>query len=420
MGVVYRAFDERLQRQVAVKEIAGSDARRILREAQAAARLNHPGIVALYELGSEDGRALLVSEFVDGATLAELAASGDLSDRETAAFGADVCDALGHAHARGVIHRDVKPQNVVVQVDAGAGRRAKLMDFGIASLAGATALTATGEVVGTLAYMAPEQAEGELVAETADVYSLALSLYECWAGVNPVAGQSPAQTARQIGSVLPELREHRPDLPDRLTSCIDACLDPEPAARPPRRSCASSSSGGCRRSISTTPGSRPWRGGARHPLGRGAPSRPAARPLRLGARGGGDLRDRWAPRVRPRPGCPQRARNAGRVAAALGRHPRARAGARSPFGDPDLPGDRRRPRHGARAGGARGLGWCWLLVAQRRSAPDRDWADRRSAARMEPLDGDADQRAARPAARPAGAARRRRVRRSRPHCWGSS
>src|SRR5689334_15065798 len=128
MGVVYRAFDERLQRQVAVKEIAGADARRILREAQAAARLNHPGIVTLYELGSDDGRALLVSELVDGATLAELAERGDLSDREVAGFGADVCDALAHAHARGVIHRDVKPQNVIVQVDAGAGRRAKLMD----------------------------------------------------------------------------------------------------------------------------------------------------------------------------------------------------------------------------------------------------------------------------------------------------
>ncbi len=232
MGVVYRAFDERLQRQVAVKEIAGADAHRILREAQAAARLNHPSIVTLYELGAEEGRALLVSEFVDGATLAELAESGDLCDGEVAAFGADVCDALEHAHARGVIHRDVKPQNVVVQVDAGAGRRAKLMDFGIASLTGAAALTATGEVVGTLAYMAPEQAAGEPAGEPADVYSLALSLYECWAGVNPVARQTPAQTAIAIGGPLEPLGRCRPDLPSELASCIDACLDPEPTRRP--------------------------------------------------------------------------------------------------------------------------------------------------------------------------------------------
>jgi eukaryotic-like serine/threonine-protein kinase len=231
MGTVYRAFDERLQRQVAVKEISGGDAGRIAREAQAAARLNHPGIVTLYELGSEDDRALLVSELVDGATLAQLSRSGDLTDREVAEFGADVCAALAHAHGRGVIHRDVKPHNVIVGVDAGAGRRAKLMDFGIASLAGAPTLTGTGELVGTLAYMAPEQAEGDPVREPADVYSLALTLYECWSGVNPVARETPARTARGIGAPVPSLGRYRPDLPPRLTACIDGCLDPTPELR---------------------------------------------------------------------------------------------------------------------------------------------------------------------------------------------
>jgi hypothetical protein len=232
MGTVYRAFDERLQRQVAVKEIVGGDARRVMREAQAAARLNHPGIVTLYELGSENERALLVSELVVGATLAELAACGDLSDREVAEFGADVCGALTHAHDQGVIHRDLKPHNVIVQVDNGAGRRAKLMDFGIASLAGAPALTRTGEVVGTLAYMAPEQAEGEAARESADVYSLALTLFECWTGTNPVVRETPTQTALAIGTILPSLRSYRPELPDRLLDCIDACLDPAPDSRP--------------------------------------------------------------------------------------------------------------------------------------------------------------------------------------------
>ena len=93
-------------------------------------------------------------------------------------------------------------------------------------------MTATGEVVGTLAYMAPEQAEGDRVGEPADVYSLALSLYECWAGANPVARETPAQTAREIGGPLPALRDYRPDLPGQLTSWVDACLDPEPARRP--------------------------------------------------------------------------------------------------------------------------------------------------------------------------------------------
>src|SRR5213592_520563 len=202
LGTVYRAFDERLQRQVAVKEITSSNPARVAREAQAAARLNHPGIVTLYELGSEGDRALLVSELVEGATLAELASCGDLSDRETAEFGADVCEALAHAHERGVVHRDVKPHNVIVRADDGVGRRAKLMDFGIASVAGEPALTATGDVVGTLAYMAPEQAEGEVAGEPADVYSLALTLYELWSGANPVARATPAETAREIGGPL--------------------------------------------------------------------------------------------------------------------------------------------------------------------------------------------------------------------------
>ena len=232
MGTVYRAFDERLQRHVAVKEIASSDPARVAREAQAAARLNHPGIVTLYELGSDDGRALLVSELVEGATLYELARCGDMSDREVAEFGADVCEALAHAHERGVIHRDVKPQNVIVRIDDGAGRRAKLMDFGIASLVGSPTLTATGEVVGTLAYMAPEQAEGLGAREESDVYSLALTLYECWTGVNPVARDTPAQTAREIGGAIAPLRDYRPDLPTHLAECLDACLEADPELRP--------------------------------------------------------------------------------------------------------------------------------------------------------------------------------------------
>ena len=137
MGTVYRAFDERLQRSVAVKEIEHAGAERVLREAQAAARLNHPAIVTLYELGERDGHALLVSELVDGRTLDCVARDGSISDRDVARIGADLCDALMHAHGRGVVHRDVKPQNAMVRPSDAAGRRAKLMDFGIAAVAGA-------------------------------------------------------------------------------------------------------------------------------------------------------------------------------------------------------------------------------------------------------------------------------------------
>jgi len=233
MGTVYRAFDERLQREVAIKEVRISDdGARVRREAQAAARLNHPAIVALYELGIDGDRALLVSELVHGATVDRLARDGDLSDRDVADLGIDVCAALEHAHERGVVHRDIKPENVILRDDDGGGRVAKLMDFGIARLAGAATLTASGEVVGTLAYMAPEQAEGAIAGPPADVYSLALTLYGAWAGHNPVAAETPALTARRIGGELPSLAEYRPDLPAQLTDSVDACLEADLGLRP--------------------------------------------------------------------------------------------------------------------------------------------------------------------------------------------
>jgi serine/threonine protein kinase len=235
-GVVYEAWDGRLERPVAVKAIESRGAelgRRVLREAQAAARLNHPGIVTLYEMGEEDGNALLVTELVDGSTLARLAREGELSDREIAEVGADLCEALDHAHSRGVVHRDIKPQNVQVTEGAEGDQRAKLMDFGIARLADGASLTAPGDVVGTLAYMSPEQAEGRPAGPEADVYSLALTLYECWSGENPHRRSSPAATARAIGARARPLRRLRPDLPRELTDTVDACLDPRPTHRPP-------------------------------------------------------------------------------------------------------------------------------------------------------------------------------------------
>lgn len=231
-GVVYEAWDGRLERPVAVKAIEqrGEAGRRVLREAQAAARLNHPGIVTLYELGEEDGNALLVTELVEGSTLACLVGAGELSDREIGEIGADLCEALDHAHSRGVVHRDIKPQNV--QVIADGEPRAKLMDFGVAHLADDAPLTAVGDVVGTLAYMAPEQAEGRAAGPEADVYSLALTLYECWSGENPNRRATPAATARAIGGRARRLRRLRPDLPRELTDTVDACLAPRPNHRP--------------------------------------------------------------------------------------------------------------------------------------------------------------------------------------------
>lgn len=236
-GVVWRARDLKLERDVAVKVIpraqGEAERARTEREALAAARLNHPGIVALYEFGSDDDDIYLVSELVEGATLAELSAGGAVSDRDVARIGLALCDALAHAHARGVIHRDVKPANVIVLAEPAAGSGfAKLTDLGIAHVASADDLTATGDVVGTLAYMAPEQAEGRRVTEASDVYSMALVLYEAWTGTNPVRAQSPAATARRVGLAFPPLRSLRSDLPADLAEVLDAALDPDPIYRP--------------------------------------------------------------------------------------------------------------------------------------------------------------------------------------------
>ena len=236
-GVVWQAHDERLRRDVAVKVIPrehlDSGSIRAEREAQAAARLNHPGVVALYELDHDEHSTYLVSELVRGRTFDELARAGALSDSDVARIGLALCEALAHAHERGVIHRDVKPQNVMVLAEPAAGAGfAKLADFGVAHLASGEMLTRTGDVVGTLAYMAPEQAEGLRVSPAADVYALALMLYEAWTGVNPVRGHGPAGTARRLGRRLPSLRSQRRDLPPELCDAVDACLEPSPLRRP--------------------------------------------------------------------------------------------------------------------------------------------------------------------------------------------
>jgi eukaryotic-like serine/threonine-protein kinase len=237
-GVVWRAHDEMLHREVAVKRISlGTggdpiDSERASREALAGARLAHPAIVVLHEACAAEDAFYLISELIHGDTLAQLIAADVLTDEELLEIGLALAEALAHAHARGVIHRDVKPQNVLVPHEPDErGGVAKLADFGGARLTGEDALTRTGDVLGTLAYMAPEQSEGHEAAEPADLYALALVLYEGLSGVNPVRGSTPAATARRIGSRLEPLERRRVDLPRSLTRAIDLALLPEPAQR---------------------------------------------------------------------------------------------------------------------------------------------------------------------------------------------
>ena len=164
-----------------------------------------------------------------GRTLAQLETAGALSDRDVLRIGLALADALAHAHERGVVHRDVKPQNVMVpdrpRSPYGA---AKLTDFGVAHLAGDEPLTRTGDVVGTLAYMAPEQAAGERVDERCDLYALGLVLYEALAGRQPRARRQPGRHARRVGIALPPLGRARGDLPPELSAAIDRALRPLP------------------------------------------------------------------------------------------------------------------------------------------------------------------------------------------------
>jgi serine/threonine protein kinase len=233
-GTVWLASDERLERDVAVKilqreRVVGG---RFEREARAAARLAHPGIVTLYEATVDDDGAYLVSELVRGSTLDDLLRAGLLSDQDIVAVGIALCDALEYAHAQGIVHRDVKPSNVLVpERPATPAQVAKLTDFGVARVIGGDALTLTGDVIGTLAYMAPEQAEGLEAGAGADLYSLALVLYEALTGVNPVRSSTAAQRARRLGAHLPPLRRQRRDLPRELGQGIDMALRPRPRER---------------------------------------------------------------------------------------------------------------------------------------------------------------------------------------------
>ncbi len=238
-ATVWAARDERLEREVAVKVLRRDRVvfGRFEREARTAARLMHPAIVTLYEAAIDDGGAYLVSELVRGRTLEKLLETGRLSDRDVLAVTIAIGQALAHAHSEGVIHRDVKPSNILVPGRSSAdGPAAKLTDFGVARLvdadSGGLVLTRTGDVIGTAAYMAPEQADGREAAAAADLYSLALVTYEALAGVNPLRGiRAGAGKARRPPSYLPPLRRQRRDLPPEIAAAIDQALRPRPRER---------------------------------------------------------------------------------------------------------------------------------------------------------------------------------------------
>jgi eukaryotic-like serine/threonine-protein kinase len=249
MGVVWRARDNLLGREVAIKEVRvpptvpdserDSMRARVLREARAAARLNHPGAVTLYDVINEQGHAFIVMELIHAPTLAEVVASdGPLDPCRAARIGLQVAGALAAAHQAGIVHRDVKPANVMV-----AGETARLTDFGIARVQGDPKLTSTGLIVGSPAYMAPEQASGEAAGPAADLWGLGATLYYALEGHTPFERGSsiatlaavvndPPQPARRAGALGPIVAallskspEDRPsalELRDRLERVLAA------------------------------------------------------------------------------------------------------------------------------------------------------------------------------------------------------
>lgn len=236
MGEVWRATDQALSRPVAVKLLRADDgdaaSERLRMEARTAARLNHPHVVSMYDSGCHDGRFYLVMELVDGWSLAqELDVHGLLDPQEAGAIGAQMAAGLSAAHVQGVIHRDIKPGNIMLTTD----RIVKITDFGIACFAddASHTLTATGKILGTGSYLAPERAVGRPAVPASDVYALGCVLYELLTGRPPFLGENTPAVVQQHVSAAPVPPDHlRPEIPRSLADHLLLLLAKDPAQRP--------------------------------------------------------------------------------------------------------------------------------------------------------------------------------------------
>jgi eukaryotic-like serine/threonine-protein kinase len=236
MSTVFRAHDRVLERTVAVKVLhqryndTDEYVERFRREARMAAGLSHHNIVTVIDRGEHEGRQFIVFEYVDGDNLKEVVdREGPMPVERVLTLGIQIATALAFAHANGLVHRDVKPQNVLLNGDG----TAKVTDFGIArSLEVGRGVTQTGTVLGTSDYIAPEQAQGQTVGERTDVYSLGVVLYELLTGATPFKGDNFVAIAmKHINETAPRVSEHRADVPQRLDDAIAIALAKDPDAR---------------------------------------------------------------------------------------------------------------------------------------------------------------------------------------------
>jgi serine/threonine protein kinase len=234
MASVLLCQDERLGRQVAVKRLhADSPAdveQRFVREARLGALLNHPNIVSVYDTATDSEGVLIVMEYVAGEALSATLKRGPLRPERVGLMVRDLGSALDHLHGHGVVHRDVKPGNVLLRKDGVT----KLVDLGIATASDQTRLTSSGMVLGTATYMAPEQLEGGETGPSTDIYALAVVAYEALTGQRARSGRTPLEIAHRIATEPPpDLRERLPDAPAAAAELLEQGMARDPAERPP-------------------------------------------------------------------------------------------------------------------------------------------------------------------------------------------
>jgi eukaryotic-like serine/threonine-protein kinase len=232
-GSVWLARDEQTGLDVALKIVPreGKRAARAAREMEAASRLRHERCVRAYDFGGDSGHVYIAYEYVRGRTLREVLRADDVDDATAVEIAAQMLEGLAHAHRHGIVHRDVKPSNVLVE-DA-AEISVRVLDFGLAQFDEADTLTAVGDVPGTLAYISPERLGGEDATERSDVWAVGVILWEALAGSHPFWGVPLPQVASTIASGAPPLSARRSDLPRRLLAAIDGALSVDAGKRPP-------------------------------------------------------------------------------------------------------------------------------------------------------------------------------------------
>ena len=231
-GSVWLARDERTGLEVALKIVPreGKRASRAAREMEAASRLRHERCVRAYDFGGDSGHVYIAYEYVHGSTLRETLRAGRLGDRDAVEAAAQILDALAHAHRIGIVHRDVKPSNVLVEESAAISIR--LLDFGLAQFDEADTLTAVGDVPGTLAYIAPERLRGGDATAASDVWSVGVVLWESLVGEHPFWGVPLPQVAAAIEAGAKPLGTARADLPPAIVDAVSSALTIEPSRRP--------------------------------------------------------------------------------------------------------------------------------------------------------------------------------------------